>query len=293
MSHKRGSPMQPNVHGIFHQPTGSVQYIIWDPASRACAIIDPVLDFDRGSATFSATSADELLRFVGRHELKVELIVDTHPHADHMSAAAYLSDRTGSPTAIGERVAIVQQMWRERYDLPELPVDGRQWHRLLRHGDTITIGSVDLAVAYAPGHTLASIILYNEDVAFVNDTVFLPDVGTARADFPGGSAAELWQTISAIVALPKQVRLMVGHDYPPQGRTAAWECSIDEQRENIHLAGRSAVDFVAWRKSRDATLPLPDLMLLALQVNLNGGRPPLKAPDGRRFLKVPVDYTHL
>jgi Metallo-beta-lactamase superfamily len=130
----------------------------------------------------------------------VELIIDTHPHADHMSAAAYLSDRTASPTAIGERVSIVQHMWRERYDLPELAVDGRQWDRLLRHGDTITIGGVDLAVAYAPGHTLASIILHNEDVAFVNDTVFLPDVGTARADFPGGCAEELWQTICAIVA---------------------------------------------------------------------------------------------
>ena len=284
--------MRSNVHGIFHQPTGSIQYIIWDPASRACAIIDPVLDFDRRSATFSYVSANELLQFVERLALKVELIVDTHPHADHMSAAAYISVRTGAPTAIGDRVTVVQQIWRERYDLPELAADGRQWHRLLQDGDRITIGGIELAVAYAPGHTLASIILHDDEVAFVNDTVFLPDVGTARADFPGGSAEELWQTIRGIMSLPRQVRLMVGHDYPPEGRAAAWESSVDQQQDNIHLFGRSGAEFVAWRKSRDATLPLPDLMLLALQVNLNGGRPPLRACDGRSFLKVPIADAH-
>ncbi|KQO75916.1 MBL fold metallo-hydrolase [Rhizobium sp. Leaf262] len=280
--------MRSNVQGFFHELTGSVQYVLWGAASRTCAIIDPVLDFDRNSGKFFADSANQLLDFTMRHGLGVECVIDTHPHADHFSAAKYLSTKTGAPIAIGEHVRVVQKLWQDRYDLPQLPVDGRQWDRLLRSGETVQVAGVELAVLHAPGHTAASVILYNDDVAFVNDTVFMPDVGTARTDFPGAKAEELWQTIRAMLTLPNSCRLMVGHDYPPHARQTKWECSVRDQLDNIHLVGKVAHEFVAFRKARDATLAAPDLMLLAMQVNLNAGSPPIRSSDGRSFLKIPV-----
>jgi glyoxylase-like metal-dependent hydrolase (beta-lactamase superfamily II) len=282
--------MQSNVYGFFHETTGSVQYIIWGEASKTCVIIDPVLDFDRNSGGFFVDSANRLLHFVKQQGLDVECVIDTHPHADHFSAAKYLSNQTGASTAIGEHVTIVQKMWQDRYDLPQLAVDGTQWDRLLSHGEVVRVAGTELTVMHAPGHTAASVILYNDDVAFVNDTVFMPDVGTARADFPGARAEELWQTIRAVFALPKSARLMVGHDYPPELRKPQWQCSVLDQSKNIHIAGKTAEEFVAFRHARDTTLPLPDLMLLALQVNLNGGIPPWRSIDGRSFLKVPVSW---
>lgn len=268
-----------------------MQYVLWGAGSRTCALIDPVLDFDRNSGSFSAESANGLIDFIKSHGLVVELIVDTHPHADHFSAAKYLSTKTGAPIAIGEHISVVQKMWRDRYDLPQLAVDGSQWDRLLRSGETVQVAGVELNVLYAPGHTAASVILYNDDIAFVNDTVFMPDVGTARADFPGAKAEELWQTISTVLTLPKPCRLAVGHDYPPNARQPKWECSVRDQLNNIHLVGRSADEFVAFRKVRDATLALPDLMLLAMQVNLNAGSPLVISSDGRSFLKLPVSVV--
>jgi len=277
-----------DVTGFFHSATGSIQYICIDPRSKRSIIIDPVLDFDRRSAQFSAESADAIVEFVRAQGLSVEWIIDTHPHADHMSAVHYLADCLGAPTAIGEHITQVQEIWREKYDLPGLHVDGRQWDRLLCDGDAVVFGDEKLSVMHAPGHTAASIALIGQNLAFVNDTLFMPDVGTARADFPGASAQDLWRTLKALLSLPEHTRLFVGHDYPPAGRDACFETTVRAQATNVHLCGRPEAAFIDWRESRDATLPLPDLMLLALQINLNGGRLPAADQLGRQYLKIPV-----
>jgi glyoxylase-like metal-dependent hydrolase (beta-lactamase superfamily II) len=281
--------MKPEVNAFYDEPTGSIQYVVSDPNSARCVIIDPVLDFDRASGRFTTENADAILDHVSTHGLSVEWILDTHPHADHMSAAHYLHERTGAPTAIGARVTQVQKIWQERYDLPELHTDGRQWTRLLGEGDVVTAGALQLSVINAPGHTLATVIYRVGDAAFINDTLFMPDSGTARTDFPGGSAEDLWQTITAIRSFPAETRLFTGHDYRPQGRSVAFQTSLAEQEGNIHLVGRDHQQFVRDRQARDKTLPLPNLMLLALQVNLNGGRWPRADAAGRRFLKLPVE----
>jgi len=281
--------MRPDVKAFYDAPTGSVQYVVADPVSAHCAIIDPVLDFDRSAGRFSTTNADTILDYISRRGLAVDWILDTHPHADHMSAAHYLHDRTGAPTAIGARVIEVQGIWQERYDLPALKADGRQWNRLLADGDVVQVGGMELCAVAAPGHTLASVIYSIGDAAFINDTIFMPDSGTARTDFPGGSAEDLWQTISRIKDFPAEMRLFAGHDYRPQGRELAFESSLASQEGNTHLAGRSRQQFIQERQARDRTLPFPDLMLLALQVNLDGGRWPGADGAGRRFLKMPVE----
>ncbi|MCL6708997.1 MBL fold metallo-hydrolase [Pseudomonas sp. R2.Fl] len=281
--------MPPDVKAFYDEPTGSIQYVVTDPASPHCAIIDPVLDFDRNAGRFTTRNADAILEHVRRNGLFVDWILDTHPHADHMSAARYLHGKTGAPTAIGAEVTAVQEIWRERYDLPELMTDGRQWSRLLDDGDTLKIGGLDLRVTPAPGHTLASVIYCVDDAAFINDTMFMPDSGTARTDFPGGSAEDLWRTISRIRDFPADTRLFTGHDYRPKGREVAFESTLALQEANIHLAGRGREQFLEERRARDRTLPLPNLMLMALQVNLDGGRWPEADNFGRRFLKVPVE----
>ncbi|MGN7292955.1 MBL fold metallo-hydrolase [Rhizobium sp. SAFR-030] len=281
--------MKPDVKAFHDEPTGSIQYVVSDPVSARCAIIDPVLDFDRACGRFTTNNADAILDFVKARGLVIDWILDTHPHADHMSAAHYLHGRTGAPTAIGARVTQVQRIWQERYDLPELHTDGRQWTRLLGEGDVLTVGALEVSVINAPGHTLATVIYRVGDAAFINDTLFMPDSGTARTDFPGGSAEDLWQTIGAIRSLPAETRLFTGHDYRPQGRAPAFESSLAEQQANIHLAGRDQQQFVNERQARDRTLPLPNLMLMALQVNLDGGRWPRADAAGRRFLKLPVE----
>jgi glyoxylase-like metal-dependent hydrolase (beta-lactamase superfamily II) len=294
---KRGGVVttQPQVTGFYDKPTGSIQYVVADPASRACAIIDPVLDFDEKSGGVSTANADAILQFVAESDLTVVWILDTHPHADHMSAAAYLKNRTGAPTAIGEKVVDVQQLWKGIYNLPDFPADGRQWDRLLAAGDTFEIGKMPVLVMFSPGHTLASITYVAGNAAFIHDTLFMPDSGTARTDFPGGSARRLWQSIQEILSLPDETRLFTGHDYMPEGRDPAWESTVERQRMgNIHLTKyASEADFVAFREARDRSLPMPRLILQALQVNMNGGNLPAPECNGRRYLKIPLDAGEL
>jgi len=287
----RGLLPRAQVDAFFDRRTCSVQYVVSDPGTGRCALIDPVLDYDEKSGSTATASADALLAFVAEHGLAVEWILDTHPHADHLSAAAYLKDRTGARTAIGERVVDVQRLWKGIYRLDGFPVDGSQWDRLLADGDTLRVGAMEVGVLFSPGHTLASVTYVAGDAAFVHDTLLMPDFGTARCDFPGGDARALWRTIQRILALPDDTRLFCGHDYMPGGRPPAWESSVAEQRaRNVHLAQAADEDaFAALREGRDAKLPMPKLILHALQVNMAGGRLPEPEANGRRYLRIPLD----
>ncbi len=283
---------RPQVDAFFERRTCSVQYVVSDPETRRCAIIDPVLDYDEKSGSVATWSADALLAFVREHDLTVEWILDTHPHADHFSAAAYLKEKTGAQTAIGDRVVEVQQLWKKIYNLPNsLATDGSQWDRLFADGDVFQIGSMDVRVIFSPGHTLASITYVIGDAAFIHDTLFMPDFGTARCDFPGGDARAMWRTIQKILSLPDDTRLYPGHDYMPGGRAPAWESTVGQQKaENVHLLkARDEEEFVALRQARDAKLPMPKLILHALQVNMAGGRLPAPEENGKRYLKIPLD----
>lgn len=283
---------RPRVDAFFEPCTCSVQYVLTDPGTGRCAIIDPVLDYDEKSGATATRSADALLAFLRDENLTVEWILDTHPHADHFSAAGYLKDRTGARTAIGEQVTKVQKLWTEIYNLPPgFRTDGSQWDRLFADGDVFHVGDMEVSVLFSPGHTMASVTYVAGDCAFVHDTLFMPDFGTARCDFPGGDAAALWRSIQRILALPDNTRLFCGHDYMPEGRPPAWESTVASQRaHNVHLAeARSEAEFVALRRARDATLPMPKLILHALQVNIAGGRLPRAEDNGTRYLKIPLD----
>lgn len=280
----------PHVKGFYDARTGSIQYVVSDPATRACAIIDPVLDFDEKSGATATLNADAILDYVHAENLAVEWILDTHPHADHFTAASYLKEKTGASTAIGSRVVDVQKLWKDIYNQPDMAADGSQWDRIFADGDTFKIGNLEGRVIFSPGHTLASVTYVIGDAAFIHDTIFMPDSGTARTDFPGGSAKALWNSIQNILALPNETRLFTGHDYQPGGRNPKWESTVDEQkRSNAHLAGMTEDRFVALREARDRTLPMPKLILHALQVNVQGGRLPEPEDNGRRYLKFPLD----
>jgi glyoxylase-like metal-dependent hydrolase (beta-lactamase superfamily II) len=284
-----GAASRPSVAGFYEPRSGSIQYVVSDPASGACAVVDPVLDFDEKSGSVATRSADAILAHVAAHGLTVAWILDTHPHADHFSAAAYLKERTGAPTAIGERVVEVQKLWRDIYNLPGLATDGSQWDRLLGDGERLPLGAIEGRVMFSPGHTLCSVTYVFGDAAFVHDTLFMPDTGTARADFPGGSARRLWRSIEAILSLPGETRLFTGHDYCAGGREPRWESTVaGQKRSNPHVAGRDEASYVALREARDRTLPMPKLILHALQVNLRGGRLPEPEANGRRYLKFPL-----
>jgi glyoxylase-like metal-dependent hydrolase (beta-lactamase superfamily II) len=285
-------PGRPVVKGFFEPRTCSVQYVVADPDTKRCAIIDPVLDFEPKSGATATTSADELLAHVEQQGYSLEWILDTHPHADHFSAAGYLKDRTGAPTAIGEKVVEVQKLWKAFYNWPDsFTTDGSQWDRLLADGERFKIGNLDVEVMFCPGHTLCSITYLVGDAAFIHDTLFMPDSGTARADFPGGSAKGLWHSIQRIMALPDNTRLFVGHDYMPGGRAPQWESTVAQQRrENTHLLkAATEEEFLALREGRDRELPMPKLILNALQVNIRGGRLPEPESNGKRYLKIPLD----
>ena len=286
----RDKAKAPYVKGFHDARTGSIQYVVTDPATKSCAVIDPILDFDEKSGSTSTAHADAILDYVRTEGLSIEWILDTHPHADHFSAAHYLKQKTGAPTAIGSHVTDVQKLWKGIYNWPELAVDGSQWDRLFSEGDIFKVGTLEGRVIFSPGHTLASITYVIGDAAFVHDTIFMPDSGTARADFPGGSAAVLWSSIQRILSLPDETRLFTGHDYEPAGRNAKWESTVGEQkRSNPHLAGMTEERFVALREARDRTLPMPKLILHALQVNIRGGRLPEPEENGRRYLKFPLN----
>jgi glyoxylase-like metal-dependent hydrolase (beta-lactamase superfamily II) len=285
------STSRAQVNAFFERRTCSIQYVVSDPATRHCALIDPVLDYDEKSGSVATMSADALLDFVRKHDLKVEWILDTHPHADHFSAAGYLKEQTGAKTAIGERIVDVQRLWKKIYNLVDFPADGSQWDRLLADGDVFQIGAMDVKVLFSPGHTLASITYVAGNTAFIHDTLLMPDFGTARCDFPGGDARAMWRTIQRILSLPDETRLFVGHDYMPGGRAPAWESTVANQKaQNVHLRqARTEDEFASLRQARDAKLPMPKLILPALQVNMAGGRLPAPDSNGTRYLKIPLD----
>ncbi|MRU16549.1 MBL fold metallo-hydrolase [Roseovarius sp. A21] len=283
----------PIVKPFWNEPTGSWQYVFHDPATMKGAIVDPVLNYDPQAGATQTHSADEILAYVKDAGIEIVWILDTHPHADHFSAAPWLKERLGAPTAIGEHVVKVQKLWKDIYNLPaDFPTDGSQWDRLFADGDEFYVGDVPVRVMFSPGHTLASITYVAGDAAFVHDTFMMPDSGTSRADFPGGSSKELYDSIQAILDLPEDTRLYVGHDYAPKGREAACMATVAEHKDsNIHLKDApSEAEYRSVRDARDATLPLPKLMLAALQINIRGGRKPVPEENGRSYLKIPLDY---
>ena len=286
---EREAERRPHVRAFFDPRTFSVQYVVSDPATSQCAIIDPVLDFDEKSGLVATESADAILRYVTERKLTVQWILDTHPHADHLSAAHYLHEKTGAQTAIGAHVVEVQRLWQSIYNWPDLKTDGSQWDRLFKDDERFTIGTIDAQVLFSPGHTLASITYLIGDAAFVHDTILMPDSGTARADFPGGSAEQLWDSLQAILTLPDATRIFTGHDYQPGSRAPRWESTVAEQKaRNGHIAGVDEADFITLRETRDRSLPMPKLILHALQVNIIGGRLPQPENNGRRYLKIPI-----
>ncbi|MDW5317478.1 bifunctional sulfur transferase/dioxygenase Blh [Rhizobium sp. PL01] len=281
---------RPVVKGFFDERTWSIQYVVSDPETGKCAIIDPVRDFDEKAGSTATKNADIILGYIRENKLTVEWILDTHPHADHFSAAQYLKEKTGASTAIGEKVVDVQILWKGIYNWPDFETNGSQWDKLFAHGDSFKIGSIDAKVMFSPGHTLASITYLIGDAAFVHDSLFMPDSGTARADFPGGDARMLWRSIQDILSLPDETRTFTGHDYQPAGRAPRWESNVGEQKQNnIHIAGMSEEKFLKLRHARDKTLPMPKLILHALQVNVRGGRLPEPEANGKRYLKFPLD----
>lgn len=296
--YEQEAPAGMRVVAFFDEPTFSVQYVLACARTRACAIIDPVLDFDPVSGRTGVENAQRILDFLEAERLEPVWILDTHPHADHFSAAGFLRERIGAPTGIGAEVVRVQKLWRDIYGYGgDFRADGSQWDRLFADGELFAVGDLGMRVMHSPGHTLASITYVASSregaapAAFIHDTLFMPDFGTARCDFPGGDARRLWRSIADILALPDDAALFTGHDYMPGGRAPLFRSTVALQKErNVHLRAVSDENaFVAMREARDATLALPKLMLSALQVNIAGGRLPEPEANGKRYLKIPLD----
>lgn len=285
--------IKPEVKVFFEGVTNTVTSVVRDPQSRSVAIIDSVLDFDYAAGRTFSHSADEVIDYIQSHALQVEWILETHAHADHLSAAPYLKAKLGGQIAIGEHIREVQGVFGEVFNEGELFLrDGSQFDRLFSDGDTFQIGSMKVEVLYTPGHTPACVSYLVGDALFVGDTLFMPDFGTARCDFPGGSAEKLYHSVQRLLELPDETRMFVGHDYKAQGRdNYAWETTVGAQREgNVHVgAGRAMADFVEMRAARDATLNMPRLILPAIQVNIRAGNMPEPDEQNRVFLKVPVN----
>jgi glyoxylase-like metal-dependent hydrolase (beta-lactamase superfamily II) len=285
--------MPPSVHAFFDEATNTITYVARDPSGSACAIIDSVLDFDYASGRTDTRSADAVVDFVRTHGLEVQWILETHVHADHLSAAPYLQQRLGGRIGIGEKIRMVQDTFGKVFNEgTEFQRDGSQFDRLFNEGDSFHIGQMRGDVLHTPGHTPACLTYVIGDAAFVGDTLFMPDFGTARCDFPGGSAETMYESVQKILSLPEQTRIFVGHDYKAPGRDQyAWETTVGAQKaRNIHVgAGRSREDFVRLRTSRDATLSMPRLIIPSLQVNMRAGRMPPAEDNGVAYLKVPLN----
>ncbi len=279
------------VHSFYDPATATVSHVVVEPNGHRCAIIDSVLDFDYASGRTSTKSADRIIHFVRERGLVVEWILETHAHADHLSAARYLKQHLGGRVGIGARITEVQRIFREVFNLEKtFNTDGSQFDHLFADGERFTIGTLEARVMYTPGHTPACCTYVMGDVAFVGDTLFMPDGGTARADFPGGDARQLWRSIQKILALPEDTRLFMCHDYCPGGREPRWETTVREERErNIHIAGKTEEEFVRLRTERDRTLGMPHLLIPSIQVNIRAGDFPPPEDDGHVYLKVPVN----
>ena len=284
--------LKPEVTAFFDKETNTISYVVKDPASASCAIIDSVMDIDYAAGRISYQSADAIIDHVRKNGLVVEWLIETHAHADHLSAAPYIQEKLGGKLGIGEHITTVQEVFGKVFNEgTAFRRDGSQFDRLFKDGDTYRIGSMNAFVMHTPGHTPACTTHVIGNAAFVGDTLFMPDGGTARADFPGGDARILYRSIKRVLELPEKMRLFMCHDYGPNGREIRWETSVAEERtHNIHVRdGVSEDEFVAMREARDKTLAVPKLIVPSLQVNIRGGRLPEPDESGNRYLKVPVN----
>ncbi|WKL16268.1 MBL fold metallo-hydrolase [Comamonas testosteroni] len=281
-----------HIEPFFDTVTGTVSYVLADTISGQVAVIDPVLDFEPKSGTLSSRSADKLIDYVRGNGWQLQWIVETHAHADHLSAAQHIRHHLGGKVAIGAHICDVQAVFRKIYHFERsfLP-DGSQFDHLVQDGERLPLGQLELLAMHVPGHTPADMAYRVEDAVFVGDTLFMPDVGTARADFPGGDAATLYRSIRRILELPEQTRIFVCHDYPPAGRKPCWQTTVQAQRSgNIHVHdGISEAEFVQMRTARDATLEMPTLILPSVQVNVRAGKLPPAQDDGRTYIQLPIN----
>jgi len=281
----------PAIRAFFDEPTNTISYLVWDPATRDGAVIDPVLDWDNRSGTADTAFADRILAAAAEEGVTIRYVLETHAHADHLTAAPYIKSRTGAPIGIGEHIKDVQRIFRPVFDAADVKPDGGDFDLLFRDGERFPLGTLEVEVMHVPGHTPADIAYRIGDDVFVGDTLFMHDYGTARADFPGGDARALYRSIRRLLALPPETRLWMCHDYKAPGRDAyAWQSTVADQRaHNPHVKdGVTEDEFVAFRTSRDATLAAPLLLLPSIQVNIRAGRFPEAEANGVRYLKIPV-----
>lgn len=285
--------MQPAIQAFFDTATNTISYVVSDPNTQRCAVIDSVLDYDPAAGRTDTASADHIVKWIGENGLTLDWILESHIHADHLSAAPYLQEKLGGKIGIGRHITDVQNTFGKIFNEgTEFQRDGSQFDQLFDDGDTFAIGALNGRVLHTPGHTPACITYVVGNAAFVGDTLFMPDFGTARCDFPGGSSATLFQSIQKILSLPDETRIFVGHDYKAPGRdTYAWETTVAEQKAlNVHVGhGKNIEDFVELRNSRDATLDMPRLILPSLQVNMRAGKMPEPEDNGTAYLKVPIN----
>jgi len=283
--------VKPQVEAFFDEATNTISYVVKDPASDACAVIDSVMDIDHAAGRITYEHADRMIDYITAHGLSLEWIIETHVHADHLSAAPYIQEKLGGRIGIGEKILIVQDVFGKIFNEgTEFQRDGSQFDRLFTDGDTYSVGGMACFAMHTPGHTPACMTHVMGDAAFVGDTLFMPDGGSARADFPGGDAGELYDSIQKVLALPDEMRLFMCHDYGPNGREIRWETTVAEEKaDNIHVGGgKTREEFVRFRTERDAQLGMPRLILPSLQVNMRAGDIPTD-PDGRPMLKLPIN----
>jgi len=283
--------VKPQVEAFFDEATNTVSYVVKDPGSAACAIVDSVMDIDYAAGRITYAHAERMIDYVTGHGLSLEWIIETHVHADHLSAAPYIQERLGGRIGIGEKIRVVQDVFGKIFNEgTEFQRDGSQFDRLFADGDTYSVGGMTCLAIHTPGHTPACMTHVMGDAAFVGDTLFMPDGGSARADFPGGDAGELYDSIQKVLSLPDEMRLFMCHDYGPNGREIRWETTVAEEKaDNIHVGGgKTREEFVRFRTERDAQLGMPRLILPSLQVNMRAGEIPTD-PDGRPMLKLPIN----
>ncbi|AXS40894.1 MBL fold metallo-hydrolase [Breoghania sp. L-A4] len=288
MSH---STVAPEIQAFFDEPTNTVSYLVWDPRSAKAAVIDPVLNYDHTSGEAATDAADLILQVAQANGLDIEWVLETHAHADHLSGAPYIKLKTGAKVGIGEHIRDVQKIFRPVFNATDLKGDGSEFDHLFSDGEVLEIGDLRIEIIATPGHTPACISYRIGDAVFVGDTLFMPDFGTARADFPGGDARQLYRSMQRLLSLPDDTRLFMCHDYKAPGRDAyAWETTVaEEKRDNIHIGGgTSEDDYVAMREARDATLSAPALLMPSIQVNIRAGKLPPAESNGVTYLKIPV-----
>jgi glyoxylase-like metal-dependent hydrolase (beta-lactamase superfamily II) len=282
---------KPEIEAFFDEPTHTVSYLVWDAATKEAAVIDPVLDFDQDSGEANVSASDAILEAAGELGVKIVRVLETHAHADHLSAAPYIKQRTGAPVCIGEHIKDVQQIFRPVFNAMDVSGDGSEFDHLFKDGERFKLGTIEAEVIYTPGHTPACVSYKIGDAVFIGDTMFMPDYGTARADFPGGDARALYRSIQRILSLPPETRLFMCHDYKAKGRDHyAWETTVAEARaKNVHVhEGVTEDEFVSMRTARDKTLSTPQLLLPSIQVNIRAGHFPPAEANGVRYLKVPL-----